>query len=33
MEKGDGALRALQWWGHRWDESGVPVVFMGGEGV
>ena len=21
------------WWGHRWDGSEVPVVFVGGEGV
>ena len=33
MEGGDGVLGALRWWGHRWDGSGVPVVFVGGEGV
>ena len=29
----DGVFGALRWWGHRWDGSGVPVVFVSGEGV
>ena len=24
---------ALRWWEHRWDGCGVPVAFVGGEGV
>ena len=33
MVGGDVIVRALLWWGHRWDGCGVPVVFVGGEGV
>ena len=33
MEGGGGIFGALRWWGHRWDGCGVPVAFVGGEGV
>ena len=33
VEGDDAVIRALRWWGHRWDGSGVPVVFLGLEGV
>ena len=33
MEGGDGIFGALRWWGHRWDGCGVPVAFVGAEGV
>ena len=33
MEAGDGVFVALRCWGHRYDGSGVPLVFVGGEGV
>ena len=33
MEGGDGIIGALRWWGHCWDGCGVPVAFVGGEGV
>ena len=33
MEGGDGIFGALGWWGHCWDGCGVPVAFVGGEGV
>ena len=33
VERRDRVFWALWWWGHRWDGSGVPVVFVGGEGV
>ena len=31
--RSDGILGALGWWGHCWDGCGVPVAFVGGEGV
>ena len=33
LEGGNGIFWALRWWGHRWDGCGVPVAFVGGEGV
>ena len=33
MEGGDGIFGALGLWGHCWDVCGVPVAFLGGEGV
>ena len=33
MGGGDGIFGDLRWWGHRWDGCGVPVAFVGGEGV
>ena len=33
MEGGDGIVGALGRWGHCWDGCGVPVAFVGGEGV
>ena len=33
VEGGDGIFGALRWWGHRWHGCGVPVAFVGGEGV
>ena len=33
VEGDDGVFWALWWWGHRWDGCGVPVAFVGGEGV
>ena len=33
MEGGDGIFGALGWSGHCWDGCGVPVAFVGGEGV
>ena len=33
MEGCDRVFVALRWWGHRWDGSGAPVVFVGGLGV
>ena len=33
VEGGDRNFSALRWWKHGWDGSGVPVVFMGPEGV
>ena len=29
VEGGDRVFGALRWWGHHWDGSGVPVVFVG----
>ena len=33
MEGDDGVFEALLCWGHGWDGRGVPVAFLGGEGV
>ena len=33
VKEGDAVFGALRWWGHRRDGSGVPVVFVGGEGI
>ena len=33
MEGGDGIVGALGRWGHCRDGCGVPVAFVGGEGV
>ena len=33
VEGSDWVFRALRWWWHCWVGSGVPVVFLGGEGV
>ena len=33
VEGRDWVFGALRWWGDYWDGSGVPVLFVGGEGV
>ena len=33
VEGHDWVFGALGWWGHRWDGRGVPVVYVGGDGV
>ena len=33
VEGADGIFGAPWWWGHRWDGCGVPVAFVGIEGV
>ena len=33
VEGGDEIFGALRRWGHRSDGFGVPVAFVGGEGV
>ena len=33
VEGVDGVFGVMRWWWHRWDGSGFPLVFVGGEGV
>ena len=33
VEGRDWVFRVVRWWGHCWDDSGVLMVVVGGEGV
>ena len=33
VEGREWVIGALRWWGHCWDGSRVPVVYVGGEDV